>query len=90
MRVDKVYYIDHMEIFLLSLIAKKNLSEMRQLYLKLRERVFSAGRLGMGYNTESFEKVLKEAFGTEALMSDVTHPKLAHISTCQENVYIHP
>jgi calcium-independent phospholipase A2 len=56
--------------------AKKELSELRQLYFKLRDRVFSAGRMGMGYNTESFEKVLKEEFGTEALMCDVSHPKV--------------
>ena len=57
------------------LTAKKNLSELRQLYFKLRDRVFSAGRLGIGYNTESFEKVLKEEFGTEALMTDIRHPR---------------
>ena len=33
--------------------------------------------MGIGYNTESFEQVLKEEFGTVALMSDESHPKLA-------------
>jgi calcium-independent phospholipase A2 len=56
--------------------AKKNLSELRQLYFKLRDHVFSAGRMGMGYNTESFERVLKQEFGTEALMSDVSYPRV--------------
>lgn len=65
------------ELHLNSIIleAKKNLSELRQLYFKIRDQVFSAGRLGMGYNTEVFERVLKEEFGTEALMSDISHPR---------------
>ena len=39
--------------------------------------MFSAGRMGIGYNTESFERVLKQEFGTEALMSDVSYPRFA-------------
>ena len=39
--------------------------------------MFSAGRMGMGYNTESFERVLKQEFGTEALVSDVSYPRFA-------------
>ena len=67
----------HIQYITYTLTAKKNLSELRQLYFKLRDRVFSASRMGIGYNTESFEQVLKEEFGTVALMSDETHPKLA-------------
>ena len=39
--------------------------------------MFSEGRLGFAYNTPALEKVLQEEFGTEALMSDVRHPKYA-------------
>ena len=37
--------------------------------------MFSEGRLGFAYNTDSLEKILKEEFGTDALLSDVKHPK---------------
>ena len=60
--------------------AKKNLSELRQLYFKLKDRVFSEGRLGLAYSTASLEKVLQEEFGTEARMSDVRHPKYVQLS----------
>ena len=61
-----------------STTAKRNLSELRQLYFKLKDRVFSEGRLGFAYNTTSLEKLLQEEFGTEALMTDVRHPKYAY------------
>lgn len=56
-------------------LAKKSLSRLRQLYFRLKDRVFSEGRLGFAYNTASLEKILKEEFGTDALLSDVKHPK---------------
>ena len=45
------------------------------MYFTLKERVFSASRLGVAYSTESLESLIKEEFGTEAVMSDVRHPR---------------
>ena len=72
-------------LIIILVAAKKNLSELRQLYFKLKDRVFSEGRLGLAYNTASLEKVLQEEFGPEALMCDVRHPKYVVFSTT--NIY---
>ena len=66
--------------------AKKNLSQLRQLYFKLKDRVFSQGRLGIAYNTASLDEVLKEEFGTEAIMTDVRHPKYVHQIKCGKDI----
>ena len=60
--------------------AKKNLSELRQLYFKLKDQVFSSGRLRVGYDTDALEEVLKETFGTDATMADCRYPKCVYIA----------
>lgn len=55
--------------------AKKTLTELRQLYFQLKEQIFAHDRYGFAYNTAALEEILKEAFGTEVKMSDVTFPR---------------
>ena len=54
---------------------KLSLTQLRQLYFKFKEDVFSTDRLGFAYNTEALEKILKDIFGTEARMSSVKFPR---------------
>lgn len=56
-------------------IAKKSLQEIRQVYFKLRNRVFAKTRMGVSFDTQQLEELLQQTFGTKMTMSDVTHPK---------------
>lgn len=55
--------------------ANKSLAELRQLYFKMKDRVFGSDRFGFAYNTEALEKLLKEEFGTSMRLGSVTTPK---------------
>ena len=68
------------------ILGKKNLSELRHLYFKLKDHVFAHERLGFAYNTAALEKILKEEFGTEMIMSDVTFPKYVRMTLTLEMV----
>lgn len=59
-------------------VAKKSLSELRQLYFKLKDKVFGNDRFGFAYDTETLEKILKEQFGTTMTLDSVTTPKYVH------------
>eukprot|EP00731_Ephydatia_muelleri_P031640 Em0023g147a len=63
--------------------AKKSLKELRQLYFRLREKVFANPR-GMNYDTEALEELLKENFGTTMCMNDVHHPKVLIGAVCKK------
>ena len=56
-------------------VAKKSLSELRQLYFKMKDRVFSKGHFGMDYSTTELECILKEELGAYWKLSDVKFPK---------------
>ena len=58
-------------------VANKSLSELRQLYFKIKDRVFGSDRFGFAYNTEALEHLLKDEFGTSMRMDSVTTPKYA-------------
>ena len=68
------------------ILGKKNLSELRHLYFKLKDHVFAHERLGFAYNTAALEKILKEEFWTEMIMSDVTFPKYVRTTLVLEIV----
>ena len=55
--------------------AKKSLSDLRQLYFRLKDEVFANPRGGFAYNTKALQKILQEILGTEKCMCDVTQPK---------------
>ena len=57
------------------LTAGKSLLEIRQLYFKMKEEVFSRPRAGFAYNTRALEKLLQDELGTEMCMGDVKRPK---------------
>ena len=47
---------------------------MRQFYFRAGEDVFKKQR-GLAFDTEAFEKILKEEFSTTVKMSDVKYPR---------------
>lgn len=63
-------------IVALALVYKKmSLSHLRDLYFRLKEEVFSKGRVGFCYDSLRLEQLLKDELGTETRLGDVTHPK---------------
>ena len=63
-------------IVALALVYKQmSLSRVRSLYFRMKEEVFSKGRVGFCYDTVRLEELLKESLGTDVHMGDVTHPK---------------
>lgn len=51
------------------------MAQLRQLYFRLKEQVFSRSRMGYAYNSKALEELLKEELGTELRMCDVNYPK---------------
>jgi len=62
-------------VAMLLVYKRTSLSYIRDLYFRLKEEVFSKGRVGFCYDTKRLEELLIEEFGTEMKMSDVQHPK---------------
>ena len=63
-------------ILALALVYRQmTLSQLRNLYFRLKEEVFSRGRVGFCYDSERLEEVLKEQLGTDMRMGDISHPK---------------
>ena len=56
-------------------VGKLSLTELRRLFFKLKEDVFSNPKLGIAYNTDTLETILQNELGTDIKMSDVKHPK---------------
>jgi len=56
--------------------ARKSLQELRQLYFRMREEVFSSPRAGFAFNTRALERMLQEELGSEIRMGDVKRPKV--------------
>ena len=50
------------------------LTEVKQLYFKIKNRVLAKSRFGVVYNAQEQEKIFKEVFG-EMRMSQVHRPK---------------
>ena len=55
--------------------AKKNLTEVRQLFFKLKDEVFSNPKAGFVYNTKALERILQNVFGIQQCMKDKIKPK---------------
>lgn len=55
--------------------AKRTLGELRQLYFKMKDKVFGTERLGFAYNTEALEHLLIQEFGTTMRLTDQEFPK---------------
>lgn len=54
---------------------KKSLTELRQLYFLLKNRIFMKSRYGYGYSSNALEEILKDYLKEDVRMSDVIHPK---------------
>ena len=57
--------------------AKKSVSEVRQLYFKMKDEIFGKVRGGMTFNTVGLENILKQEFTEHICMDDVTYPRLS-------------
>ena len=67
----------------LALVYKRmSLSQLRTLYFRLKEEVFSKGRVGFSYDTARLEELLKECLGTELRMGDVKYPRYVCVRAC--------
>ena len=62
-------------IVVLWFTAKRSLAQLRQLYFKMKDRVFGTDRLGFAYNTQALEQLLISEFGTTMIMTDIEFPK---------------
>ena len=62
-------------ILALGLVYKKmSLAHLRQLFIRLKDEIFSKSSIG-GYNTKALEELLKKELGCDMKMSDITYPK---------------
>ena len=62
-------------ILALALVYRQmSLTQLRNLYFKLKEEVFSKGRVGFCYDSVRLEELLKEELG-DLKMSDIAHPE---------------
>ena len=57
-------------------LGKKTLSELRQMYFKMKEDIFAKSGFEIGYNTNALEKILKQTFDSDMKMSDMKEPQL--------------
>lgn len=56
------------------------LFQLRNLYFRLKEEVFSKGRVGFCYDTVRLEELLKESLGADIRMGDVKYPR--YVTLC--------
>ena len=60
----------------LILAAKKSISQLRQLYFKMKDEIFGKVRHGgMSFNTAGLEKIFKEEFTEHICMDDERYPR---------------
>ena len=62
-------------LIIIIITAEKSLRELRQLYFKLKDQVFSKPGKGLGFDSKALEDLLKETLGETYCMNDVPHPK---------------
>lgn len=72
-----IYHLSAVDLcfFTFLLPARKSLQELRQLYFRMKEEVFSSPRAGFAFNTRALERILQEELGSEIRMGDVKRPK---------------
>ena len=91
--IKRVYLcLTTLSLYLLSPTAKLPLSQVRQLYFRLKNKVFAKARFGVVYSADELEKILREVFG-DMTMDQVLQPKYGtllqthHPHTCYTNLY---
>ena len=66
----------------MTIIAKKSIGQLRQLYFRMKDEIFGKMRHGgMSYNTLGLEKLLREEFTEHMCMDDESYPKCVCV-TC--------
>lgn len=66
--------------------AKKSVTEIRQLYFRMKDEIFGKVKGGMTFNTAGLEALLKEEFSEHVCMDDITYPRCVHYSAL---LYLH-
>ena len=56
-------------------LAGMSVTEVRQLYFKMKDAVFGNPKGGVSFNTAALQDLLFETFGNDLCMNDVTSPK---------------
>ena len=74
-------------MFVFIITAKKTLSELRQLYFRLKDEVFGKTKGGVSFNTAGLEKILKEEFTETRCMDDETYPRYDAMHDCYNNIW---
>ena len=75
-------------ILALGLVYKKmSLAHLRQLFIRLKDEIFSKSSIG-GYNTKALEELLKKELGCDMKMSDITYPKYVSCIRIIINVHV--
>lgn len=68
-----------MNVIVFVFLANKSISQLRQLYFRMKDEIFGQTRHGgVSYNTDGLERVLKEEFKEHLCMDDVTYPRLIY------------
>ena len=81
--VRQIYKHDSLNLFL----AKKSLSEMKQIYFQIKNKVFVTGSniantyMSMNSNSQNMEEILKNELG-DTLMSSVQKPRYVYLYMC--------
>ena len=57
--------------------AKKSLTQLRQMYFRIKDEVFGKVKGAMSFNTVGLEKILKKEFTETRCMDDETYPRSA-------------
>ena len=53
----------------------KSLSELRQLYFRIKDEIFAKGRYGFGWDSDAYEAILQEYLDPNIMLTDVKYPR---------------
>ena len=76
----QVYFFTNNHSFLSMLLfyscaGGKSLSDLRQLYFRIKDEIFAKGRYGFAWDSDAYEEILQQYLDPKIMMMDVTHPK---------------
>ena len=62
-------------MYLLFYVGGKSLSELRQLYFRIKDEIFAKGRYGFGWDSDAYEELLQQYLDPKMKLMDVKHPQ---------------
>ena len=62
-------------VFALYFPGGKSLSELRQLYFRIKDEIFAKGRYGFGWDSDAYEELLQQYLDPKMKLMDVKHPR---------------